>query len=130
MPLRRPGTGAAFDGGRLPSHLALPYQQTPGILLNLWSGGLGATADAGSANYEAAIEELIGKIVGYGPVAIFLALVILVGLPILLMKVPETIREIGTYHDTHRKTTHKIKMDRAKLNRSLADRKAKKGGTQ
>lgn len=85
-------------------------------------------ASEGLPSFDGAIGKLIDKITAYGPFDVFLALVILAGLPIFLMKVPETIREIGTYHDTHRRTTHKIRMDRAKLERALTDRKAKKGG--
>lgn len=60
------------------------------------------------------------------------ALAILVGLPILLVKLPEIIGAISAYHDTYRKTSHKIKTERAKMERAMADRtvaggSAKKG---
>jgi len=53
------------------------------------------------------------------------ALALLVGLPIFCLKLPETITAISSYHDTHRKTTHKIRTDKAKLERALAGRTPK-----
>jgi hypothetical protein len=50
------------------------------------------------------------------------ALLIVVGLPAFFWKLPETIKAISSYHDQHRKTSHKIKMDRVKLQNAIASR--------
>ena len=52
---------------------------------------------------------------------------VLVGIPTFLAKLPETIKAISAYHDTHRKTSHKIQLDRDKLQNAIDDRKTKAG---
>lgn len=53
------------------------------------------------------------------------ALAIAVGLPIFCYRLPETIRALSSYHDTHRRTTQKLQTERAKVDRAIADRAAK-----
>ena len=55
------------------------------------------------------------------------ALSISIGLPIFLVRLPATIKAISAYHDTYRKTSHKIGMDRVKLKNAVDDRNNKPG---
>jgi len=50
------------------------------------------------------------------------ALLIVVGLPAFFWKLPETIKALSSYHDQHRKTSHKIKTDILKLERAMSAR--------
>jgi hypothetical protein len=69
------------------------------------------------------ISQVVNKLLTTtDPLCMLAALAILVGLPTFIMKLPEVIRAVSTFVDTYRKTSNKIRMDRAKLERAMAGR--------
>lgn len=78
-------------------------------------------AEGGSAadNTSAIVAKILTQ---HDPIWWLAALLIVVGLPSFFWKLPETIKAISSYHDLHRKTSHKIATDREKLTRAMNSR--------
>jgi hypothetical protein len=82
----------------------------------------------------ASIAALLNKILAGGEAGWLAALAIIVGVPTFSYKLPELIRAISAYHNTHRKTTHMIAQEKLKMEKATSEKNErtalprKKGG--